>query len=334
MSNRPTLCENRRMTALRILNLDGIAVAAEVLRRGGVLGFPTETVYGLAADAENADAVDLIFSTKGRPRNHPLIVHIADAAQLDEWAVEIPEYASELAKRFWPGPLTLILKRSSKAQDFVTGGHPTVGLRVPNNPTALAVLREFGGAVAAPSANRFGEVSPTTASHVVHGIGEFLDPTRDAIIDGGAADIGLESTIVDCTSAQPKILRPGAVTAADIAEVTGLDVVGADGAVAAPGTLAAHYAPHARVHLTDAATALPTGVGLLALASHLTPVGVTRIASPEDAQTFARDLYASLRAADDLNLSDIYVIPPAGDGIEIAILDRLQKAAVGSGGSK
>jgi L-threonylcarbamoyladenylate synthase len=319
---------------LPILTAEAVDAAAEVLRRGGLLGFPTETVYGLAADAENEAAVDRIFAAKGRPRNHPLIVHLADASALNEWAVEIPAYAWELAAKFWPGPLTLILHRSPRAKDFVTGGHPTVGLRVPSNPVGLSVLRKAGLAVAAPSANRFGSVSPTTAKHVVVGLSEFLDPSRDAVIDGGAASVGVESTIVDCTQAEPRILRPGAISAAEIAEVTGLDVRAADGAVAAPGTLAAHYAPRARVHLVRA-DQLPEqeSAGVIALSEVDTPAKTLRLAAPRDAFEYARDLYEALHRADDLGLTDIYAVLPDGTGIEVAIADRLEKAAVGSGGT-
>lgn len=322
------------MSDVKILSGSEIAAAARVLSQGGLLGFPTETVYGLAANADDEVAVTRIFEAKGRPKNHPLIVHIADVSQMNGWAVDVPQYAQTLAQRFWPGPLTLILSRSDRAKDFVTGGHPTVGLRIPNNPIGLAVLREFGGAVAAPSANRFGEVSPTSAEHVRAGLSAFLSSSTDAIIDGGDSQVGLESTIVDCTRSNPRVLRPGAITAADIAEATGLDVIAAGGEVAAPGTLAAHYAPHARVHLVNDLSSVTAGAGLMADAAIATPTGVVRISSPVDAVDFGRDLYAALRRADDLGLADVYVIAPNGDGIEIAIKDRLQKAAVGSGGTQ
>jgi L-threonylcarbamoyladenylate synthase len=330
-------CHNSVVNTAQLLSREQIADAVDILRAGGLIGFPTETVYGLAADAENAEAVGRIFVVKGRPANHPLIVHLGSAEDLSEWAVSIPEYAHKLAAAFWPGPMTLVLQRSDRVQDFVTGGQPTVGIRVPSNPTAQAVLRIFGGGLAAPSANRFGELSPTTAAHVLRGLGEFLDSKRDAVLDGGASDVGLESTIIDCTSLQPRILRPGSVTAAQIADVSQLEVADSDGSIIAPGSLAAHYAPNARVHVVRDVNKLNqeiSGAGFFALAEIADPTTSVRLGSPVDAAAFARDLYAALHKADELSLKDVYIVVPEGSGVELAILDRVSKAATGSGGSK
>jgi L-threonylcarbamoyladenylate synthase len=309
-----------------------MADAAANLLAGGLVAFPTETVYGLGADACNADAVVRIYSVKGRPADHPLIVHVASMDGLGDWADDVPEYAISLARDYWPGPMTLVVKRSRLAGDFVTGGQDTIGVRVPDHPVALGLLEAFaragGNGVAAPSANRFGNVSPTTAQAVSDELGDFL-ADGDQILDGGACDVGVESTIIDCTGDVPKILRPGAITAQMIAESTGLEVVGVveDSAIRVSGSLEAHYAPAAKVLLCETPTA---GQGFIAHANIQTPEGVIRLASPGSDEEFARILYSALRAADEQGLAEVVVMQPIGIGIAVAIRDRLKRAAFGS----
>jgi L-threonylcarbamoyladenylate synthase len=223
-----------------------VELAARLLGSGGLVGMPTETVYGLAADASDVAAVARVFAVKGRPADHPLIVHLAGAEELDAWAREVPGYARKLADQLWPGPLTLVLPRTPRAGDHLTGGQPTVGLRVPAHPVTRHLLAEYGRGLAAPSANRFGRVSPTTAGHVIEELGELLVPGQDAVLDGGPSEVGVESAIIDCTGPNPVILRPGAVTAADIARVGGAVVADRPSRVRAPGMLASHYAPGPR----------------------------------------------------------------------------------------
>jgi len=303
--------------------------AAKVLATGGLVAFPTETVYGLGADACNELAVVRIYAAKGRPADHPLIVHIASIDGLGEWAHDVPTYAISLARDFWPGPMTLVVKRSELAGDFVTGGQDTVGVRVPNHPVALGLLEAFekagGKGVAAPSANRFGHVSPTTAQAVSDELSDYL-VDGDLILDGGASDVGVESTIIDCTGDAPKILRPGAITEEMITQSTGLSVVGVVGnsAIRVSGSLEAHYAPAATVLLDQ----IPqSGQGFIALSTIQTPEGVIRLASPATHEEFARVLYSALRAADGQGLVAVVVHQPHGDGIAIAIRDRLIRAA-------
>ena len=308
-----------------------MVAAAARLRAGDLVAFPTETVYGLGADATNAKAVGKIYAAKGRPADHPLIGHVASLAGLGDWADDVRPYAIALARDFWPGPMTLIVKRSALAGDFITGGQDTVGVRVPNHPVALGLLQAFiksgGKGVAAPSANRFGNVSPTTAQAVVAELSDYLADT-DQILDGGACDVGVESTIIDCTGDVPRILRPGAVTAQMIQESTGLTVVDAVVAereeIRVSGSLESHYAPDATVVLDQLPIA---GQGFIALADSATPAGVIRLAAPQTHQEFARVLYAALRAADDQAIAVVVVHQPAGDGIAIAIRDRLMRAA-------
>ena len=314
-----------------------IEVAVGVLRSGGLVALPTETVYGLAADAEDPAAVARVYAAKGRPADHPLIVHLADASQVDDgWAREIPSWGRLLAAACWPGPLTLVLRRGPRAAGFVTGGQDTVGLRVPSHPVAHEVLARFGGGLAAPSANRFGRVSPTDAAHVLDELGDLLLPGRDCVLDGGPSEVGVESTIVDCTGPAPRLLRPGAVGVEEIEVVTGLDVVAPDSSVRAPGTLAAHYAPRARLLLTSAdgvAAALSATVGpagLLAPASVPDADGTLRLAAPGDAAAYARCLYRALRAADDARLDTVVAVPPSDGPLAEAVLDRLRRASVGS----
>ncbi len=317
------------MTILSSCTTDTIIGAAQALLEGALVAFPTETVYGLGADATNPIAVSRIYSTKGRPENHPLIVHIPSLDLLGEWASEIPDYAISLARDFWPGPLTLIVHRSELAGDFVTGGQDTVGVRVPAQPLALALLKSFvslgGKGVAAPSANRFGAVSPTTASAVEEEIGAFLDKERDLILDGGPSLVGVESTIVDCTGSQPRILRLGAVTAEMIEASTGLKVVAPEQLdIRVSGSLDSHYSPTAKVILD----ALPeSGEGFIAWATIPTPSGAVRLASPASIEQYARDLYSALRLGDQMGVSTIAVLQPEGDGLAAAIRDRLKKAA-------
>jgi L-threonylcarbamoyladenylate synthase len=309
-----------------------MADAAGNLLAGGLVAFPTETVYGLGADACNADAVARIYSVKGRPADHPLIVHITSIDGLGDWADDVPGYAISLARDFWPGPMTLVVKRSGLVGDFVTGGQDTVGVRVPVHPVALGLLEAFeragGKGVAAPSANRFGSVSPTTAQAVSQELGDYL-ADGDQILDGGACDVGVESTIIDCSGDVPKILRPGAITAQMISTSTDLDVVGAveESAIRVSGSLEAHYAPAAKVLLCETPT---VGQGFIAHANIQTPEGVIRLASPGSDEEFARVLYSALRAADEQGLATVVVAQPAGEGIAVAIRDRLKRAAFGS----
>ena len=313
-----------------------MADAAANLLAGNLVAFPTETVYGLGADGCNADAVARIYSVKGRPADHPLIVHVASIDALGDWASDVPAYAISLARDFWPGPMTLIMKRSALAGDFVTGGQDTVGVRVPDHAVALGLLLAFaqigGKGIAAPSANRFGNVSPTTAQAVEDELSEYL-ADADQILDGGPCQVGVESTIIDCTGDVPRILRPGAVTAEMIKESTGLGV--GDSAavpggsvdqkeVRVSGSLDSHYAPVATVVLDQSPVA---GQGFIAMADVATPDGVVRLAAPKTHDEFARALYAALRAGDEQGLQRVVVAQPQGAGIAIAIRDRLKRAA-------
>lgn len=316
-----------------------VGAAVDALRAGGLVALPTETVYGLGADAENPAAVARVYAAKGRPADHPLIVHLAAAEQVDDgWAVEIPSWARLLAAACWPGPLTLVLRRGPRAGDHVTGGQDTVGLRVPSHPVAHALLAAYGGGVAAPSANRFGRVSPTDATHVLEELGDVLEPGRDLVLEGGPSEVGIESTIVDCTGAVPRVLRPGAVGVEEIEAVTGLGAESgpASGGVRAPGMLASHYAPQATVLVCEAGDvevtvgAAPGPVGLLAPADVATPPDVVRLAEPVDDATYARSLYAALRAADTAGLTTVVAVPPTGGALADAVRDRLRRSAAGS----
>ena len=319
-----------------------VARAAAVLRAGGLVALPTETVYGLGADARNLHAVNRIFAAKRRPADHPLIVHIADVAQLCDWCADLPAAAALLAEAFWPGPLTLILRRDTRVLDAVTGGQDTIGLRVPAHPVALALLREFGGGIAAPSANRFGHISPTTAAHVRAELGDEVD----MILDGGACSVGIESTIVDLTAAQPRILRPGGVGRAQIEAVLGVSlpdsVLELSAAPRVSGALPSHYAPTTPVRWVDGGqlgaavqrAALDGAVGVIALgranAEPPAPRASARIewrALSIDPADYARVLYARLRELDECNLAVILLeVPPATAAWE-AVRDRLRRAA-------
>jgi L-threonylcarbamoyladenylate synthase len=303
--------------------------AAAHLKAGDLVAFPTETVYGLGADASNSQAVARIYSVKGRPNDHPLIVHIASMDRMGDWASDVPEYAIALARSFWPGPMTLILKRSELAGDFITGGQDSVGVRVPDHVVALALLEAFeragGKGVAAPSANRFGHVSPTTAAAVIEELGDYLS-RDDLVLDGGACAVGVESTIIDCTGAAPALLRPGAVSVAMIEECTELKTTQSDKDIRVSGSLESHYAPIAQVLLREIPIA---GQGFIALANVPTPRGVIRLASPKNDEEFARILYSALRDSDNRGLSEVVVKQPTGIGIAVAIRDRLVRAASG-----
>ena len=308
--------------------LEALAKAAEHLINGGLVAFPTETVYGLGANAENKAAVTKIYEAKNRPADHPLIVHIAHVSDVEYFAQDIPDYAKSLMRDFWPGPMTLILPRTDRAADFITGNQDSVGLRIPSHPIALALLISFrkagGRGLAAPSANRYGSVSPTDARAVEIELGEHLAP-EDMILDGGSSQVGVESTIIDCTGTAPKILRPGAITAAMIEESTEMVVVEpGEKRIRASGSHTQHYSPRARVLIGETPKA---GEGLIAPAEVHTPESVFRLAAPETNEDYASVLYSALRAADEQNLTVVHVVPPAGDDIAVAIRDRIQRAA-------
>ena len=307
--------------------MDPVDTAVEVLRAGGLVGLPTETVYGLAADAANEIAVRRIFAVKGRPADHPLIVHVAVAADLGHWAASVPPSAAALADACWPGPLTLLVPKADHVLSVVTGGRDTVGVRVPAHPLATAVLTRFGGGVAAPSANRFGQVSPTTAAHVRDDLGADVD----FVLDGGPCPIGVESTIVDCTVDPPQILRPGGIASEQIeallAAASGLDsrarLAPADGPRRASGMLASHYAPRARVELAASPAAADARASELAAAG----LAVDVLDPTRDVVAAAQQLYVWLRDADDRGLDVVVAVLPAAVGLGHAIRDRLTKAA-------
>jgi L-threonylcarbamoyladenylate synthase len=304
--------------------------AATSLFAGNLVAFPTETVYGLGADACNELAVSKIYTVKGRPTDHPLIVHTSSIDNLAKWAIDVPEYAEKLARAFWPGPMTLILPRNNLAKDFITAGQDNVGIRVPAHTVALSLLKEFEAhgryGIAAPSANRFGKVSPTSAGHVKVELGNYLK-LEDLILDGGPSQVGIESTIIDCTNASPSILRPGAITASMINNL--LDIGLLEGKnndsnkPRASGLLESHYSPEANVYLSGKPA---TGDGFIALSKYPTPIGAIRLATPVSVEDYARILYHALRLADAKNISKIYVILPEGEDLAAAICDRLKKA--------
>lgn len=311
-----------------------ISQAVTALAAGKLCAIPTETVYGLAANALDESAVARVFAAKERPADHPLIVHVASASDVSEWITELPQWAVDLANAVWPGPLTIVGPRTALASNSVTGNQDTVAVRVPSHPIAQELLQQLKAngvkGVVAPSANRFGHVSPTIAAHVSADLGEYLDANGDLILDGGDCQVGVESTIVLATESQPVILRPGAVTAADIKRITGVEV--SEETINAPrvsGALDSHYSPTAQVILiTDASGIEPeSNAGFLALAQTQTPTGLVRLASPATIEDFAHELYSSLRSGDDLKLKTIYVVPPSGDGLAQAINDRLNRAA-------
>ena len=305
-----------------------IKQAAQVLTDGHLVAFPTETVYGLGADATNEKAVNWLYKVKGRPADHPLIVHLHSINGLADWASYVREYAIELARAFWPGPMTLILPRTNLAKDFITASQNNVGIRVPSHPLALKLLSESENmgvkGIAAPSANRFGAVSPTTAEAVREELGSYLSGS-DLVLDGDNSYVGIESTIIDCTGSNPRIIRPGAITKDMIRATINVNLLGDTyTAVKAPGTYQSHYAPKAKVVIDG--TVRP-GYGLIALDTVSTPLEVTRLAAPTNAEQFARNLYQAFRTADALGLDHVSVILPTGEGLETAIRDRVEKAA-------
>lgn len=307
---------------------EGIARAVRILRNGGLVGFPTETVYGLGADAANPEAVRRIFEAKGRPADHPVIVHLARAAQVIEWARDVPPDAVVLANAFWPGPMTLVLPRASHVSDLVTGGQDTVGVRVPSHPVAQRLLAAFGGGIAGPSANRFGRISPTTASHVREDLGDRVD----LILDGGTSDVGIESTIVDLTGDIPRVLRPGMISVAQIETVLrrALGTAGA-GAPRVSGSLASHYAPRTPTFLIRTDDLLATATAADAVLAWRTKpfshhVGLW-LGSPGNAAGYARDLYANLRRLDASGCARILIEDVPAEGDWAAIRDRLERAA-------
>jgi len=319
------------MTIISNCTASALKDAATSLIAGNLVAFPTETVYGLGADASNQQAVARIYEVKGRPTDHPLIVHISSINNLDKWAKDIPAYAVKLARAFWPGPMTLILPRTDLAKDFITGGQNNVGIRVPAHTVALSLLKEFedqgGYGIAAPSANRFGKVSPTCADDVKAELSDYLKPD-DLILDGGSSSVGVESTIINCTNTMPSILRPGGITAAMISDLLGIQievfVKNNSDQIRAPGLLESHYSPKAKVYLSGTPSA---GDGFIALINFPTPPGVIRLTSPATNEEYARTLYQGLRLADSKKLSKVYVIEPEGNDIAVAVCDRLQKAA-------
>ena len=318
------------MAIISNCNASIIKDAALALKQGHLVAFPTETVYGLGADACNEEAVARIYQVKGRPSGHPLIVHISSIELLDKWARDIPEYAVKLARAFWPGPMTLILPRTEIAKDFITGGQNNVGIRVPAHTVALALLKEFeaqgGYGVAAPSANKFGAVSPTTSSDVASELAALLS-TNDQILNGGPCSIGVESTILNCTTDKPIILRPGAVTKEQVENSLEYYInsnLNLDGQVKSSGSFKSHYSPIAKVFLNG----IPNpGDGFIAYSHVKTPKGAIRLASPENNEEYAQVLYSSLRLGDLKGISNIYVIPPNSNGIGAAICDRLIKSS-------
>jgi L-threonylcarbamoyladenylate synthase len=325
------------LSAPSLPSADELVRAAEVLRRGGLVAFPTETVYGLGADATNAAAVRRIYEVKGRPAGHPLIVHVRRHADLGRWADHIPVSAHLLADAFWPGPLTMILRRSARVPDVVTGGRDTVGLRVPDHPVARALLDAFGDGegIAAPSANRFGRVSPTTAAHVRADLGDDID----LLLDGGACPVGVESTIIDLTLDTPEVVRPGGVSIERIAEVIGFipDLWTGDTPARAPGMLTTHYAPSANIEvvMADRVPAraehhLERGavVGVLAPSAVTDlPADVIELEPMGPVDHYAHALYDRLRQADRLHLDVLLVVPPSEQGVGRAVVDRLRRAA-------
>jgi L-threonylcarbamoyladenylate synthase len=304
--------------------------AALALKEGHLVAFPTETVYGLGADATNEKAVARIYEVKGRPTDHPLIAHISSMELMDKWASEIPEYAIKLARAFWPGPMTLVLKRTELAKDYITGSQDTVAIRVPSHTLANQLLKEFeshgGYGVAAPSANRFGKVSPTNSKAVEEELGKFLMES-DQILDGGQSQIGIESTIIDCTEEAPRVLRPGSVTLEMVKNLLGKklgDLESSNRDVKISGSFDVHYSPDAHVLLNGITR---PGDGFIALEEIPTPTGAIRLASPRDNFEYAKILYSALRLADSKGIKTVSVVPPVQQGIGRAISNRLVKAS-------
>lgn len=318
-----------------VVNPQTIEFAADLLHQGKLVAMPTETVYGLGADASNPDAVAKIFAAKGRPADHPLIVHLAYASQIKDWAENIPDSAWQLADAFWPGPLTMILHKKASVPSAVTGGQATVALRVPDNPVALWLLRVFGGGIAAPSANRFGRISPTLAQHVAEELGDAVD----CILDGGACSVGVESTIIDLTDSQPTILRPGRITRSQLEDVLKAEVaLKSQHKIRAPGMLASHYAPCTPAYLCMPETLLAlleeqaiqgNRVGVLSFSAELNGLNCQHsLQLPQQAEAYEAALYAALRELDALQLDSILVEQPPIEESWSAVNDRLSKATV------
>lgn len=300
-----------------------IDLALRRIRNGGLVAIPTETVYGLAADAEQPDAVARVFAVKDRPTDHPLIIHLAGIDRIDGWVDHLPDRALLLAEACWPGPLTMLVTRGPRVADSITGGRDTVGLRVPSHPVTQELLRRHGGGLAAPSANRYGRVSPTTAQHVFDDLAGHLDPRRDLILDGGPCRIGVESTIVDLTVEPPQVLRSGAISADDIERLTNRPVAAASGPSRAAGMTESHYAPRCEVVLAgDRGEAQ-------AIAEQRRARGesVELLDRTDDLVVAAQRLYADLRAADRRRVEVLVVVLPPAEGIGHALRDRLTKAA-------
>jgi L-threonylcarbamoyladenylate synthase len=305
-----------------------LELAAKALSAGSLVAFPTETVYGLGADAKNPLAIARMFQVKNRPTNHPVIIHLSRQDQVEYWAEQVSDFAKALMRDYWPGPMTLIFSRSENANDLITGGQDSVGLRVPNHSVALALIEKFhdlgGNGIVAPSANRYGAVSPTDSEAVRVELGAYL-ADDDMILDGQAPAVGVESTIIDCTGDAPIVLRPGAITVQMIEKSTGLSVMRSeDTRLRVSGSHKKHYSPKARV-LVDGNS--QTGEGLIADNHVKTPTGVIRLASPTSVEEYARILYSALRQADALGLETVRVVPPIGDGLAIAIRDRITRSA-------
>lgn len=330
--SKPVKWDHLRMELISNCTADTISKAARALIDGYLVAFPTETVYGLGADATNEKAVSRIYSVKGRPSDHPLIVHISSINKLQVWATDVPDYAIKLAREFWPGPMTLVLPRTDIAKDFITGGQNNVGLRIPDQPLAIEILKTFeemgGHGVAAPSANRFSAVSATSARDVIQELGDRFE-NNDLIVDGGLCLVGIESTIVDCTGLYPKILRPGAITRYMIEKLLNLEVLATDlkSITRSPGMLRKHYSPKAKIYIN---LQPEPGDGLIALSEVSTPIGVIRLLDANNVDEYARRLYSAFRRADLQNISRISVFIPEGDGMTYALFDRISKAAATS----
>ena len=310
-----------------------VLTAAKAIAAGQLCAIPTETVYGLAADATNPDAIARVFAAKGRPTDHPLIVHVENLEAANKWFSELPLWATKLATEIWPGPLTIVAKRTALALDVVTGGQDTVAVRVPSHPVAAKLLKQLSeigiAGVVAPSANRFGHVSPTSADHVAKDLGEYLLAHQDLILDGGISEVGLESTIVLATGDNPVILRPGAITQFDIEKITDLPVsISSENTPRVSGSLDSHYAPSANVVLVKA-NEIPNDLaaGYIGLGGVEIPSNVTILLAAENIEDYAANLYRALRAGDQANLSTIYAVLPDGNDLAIAVRDRLTRAA-------
>jgi len=309
---------------------ESISHAAKSLLEGHLVAFPTETVYGLGADATDEIAVRQIYAVKSRPNNHPLIVHISSVELIDFWAVDLPKYALDLARNYWPGPMTLILKKHSHVSSLISGGQENIGLRIPNNECALQLLRTFenlgGIGVVAPSANKFGSVSPTSSEDVEQELGHLLGKD-DLVLNGGQCKLGIESTIVNCLGTKPKILRPGFITENMIEKIIEIarDENQSKNVIKHPGDFKNHYAPKTPVYLNSVAS---SGDGLIALETVETPENVVRLSSPKSLEEFASNLYKSFRKADQIKLTRIVVILTDQNPIADAIRDRVFKASI------